>query len=83
MGILKYHLDQTPIFSENQKIKLVQSGVTDPYLSTITIKGLVNSQRYQYDTFEKVKAKLRLTHVPISRLNAAETLSVEESCWAF
>jgi hypothetical protein len=53
MDILKYQPDQTPILSESQKIQLFQSGITDPYFATI--KGLVNSQRHKYDTFEKVK----------------------------
>lgn len=51
--MLMYQEDKTPIFSENQKIQLFQHGITDPYFKTI--KGLVNSQRWQYDTFEKVK----------------------------
>jgi hypothetical protein len=44
---------KTPILSEKQKIQLFQQGITDPYFNMI--KGLVTSQRYKYDTFEKVK----------------------------
>ena len=51
--MLMYQEDKTPIFSENQKIQLFQHSITDPYFNMI--KGLVNSQRYKYDTFEKVK----------------------------
>jgi hypothetical protein len=51
--ILMYQEDQTPIFSESNKIMLFQSGVTDPYFSTV--KALINSQRYKYKTFESVK----------------------------
>ena len=51
--ILMYQEDQTPIFSESNKIMLFQNGVTDPYFSTV--KALINSQRYKYKTFESVK----------------------------
>jgi len=52
--MLMYQDDKTPIFSETSKIQLFQNGITDPYFNTI--KGIVNSQRYKYETFEKVKA---------------------------
>ena len=51
--MLLYQDDQTPIFSENQKIQLFQTGITDPYFNAI--KALVNAQRYRYPTFESVK----------------------------
>ena len=51
--ILSYQEDQTPIFSEINKIFLFQGGITDPYFTTV--KALINSQRHKYDTFEKVK----------------------------
>ena len=51
--ILLYQQDQSPIFSEVNKIFLFQNGITDPYFNTV--KALVNSQRYKYDTFEKVR----------------------------
>jgi acylphosphatase len=51
--ILLYQQDQTPIFSESNKIMLFQQGITDPYFNTV--KALINSQRYKYGTFEVVK----------------------------
>ena len=51
--ILMYQEDQTPIFSESNKIMLFQSGVTDPYFTTV--KALISSQRYKYSTFDSVK----------------------------
>ena len=51
--ILMYQEDQTPIFSESNKIMLFQTGVTDPYFTTV--KALISSQRYKYSTFESVK----------------------------
>ena len=51
--ILMYQEDQTPIFSESNKIMLFQTGVTDPYFTTV--KALISSQRYKYSTFDSVK----------------------------
>ena len=51
--MLQYQDDKTPTFSENQKIQLFQTGITDPYFATI--KGIVGANRYKYPTFEEVK----------------------------
>jgi hypothetical protein len=51
--ILLYQQDQSPIFSESNKIMLFQQGITDPYFNTV--KAIINSERYKYGTFEVVK----------------------------
>ena len=51
--MLMYQDDQTPTFSETQKIQLFQTGITDPYFATI--KGIIGANRYKYPTFESVK----------------------------
>jgi hypothetical protein len=51
--LVMHQEDKTPIFSETTKIQFFQAGITDPYFATI--KGIVNSSRYKFRTFESVK----------------------------